>query len=88
MAGTHSRRTARKNRCASRLRCTLLAASILFRPDPAHGADGKAAPVIDNSRVTVFDLTLSPGKPWQAPARINFAVMFCRSKDSNDLARG
>lgn len=63
------------------LRSTLLAAAtILFlspppSPSAAHAAGDDAAPVIDNARVTVFDVTLAPGKSWKAPAGVDFAEM-------------
>lgn len=53
------------------------ASLILFctvMPTAAGGDD--IAPVIDNSRVRVFDITLNPGRLWAAPKGANFAEMF------------
>jgi len=67
----------RKIRKPHRLRFPVVAVcSILFLAQTsAHAGDDQMAPVIDNNRVTVFDVTLNPGKPWTAPKDIDFAEM-------------
>jgi hypothetical protein len=56
----------------------VLASPILFLPEmPARAAEDDVAPaMIENSRVTVFDITLNPGKPWTTPKGTNFVEMF------------
>lgn len=59
------------------LRSSILAAiSILFLSQlVAYAGVAEPVPVIDNSRVTVFDITLARDKPWKPPQHLDFAEM-------------
>ena len=59
------------------LGCLILAAMPIFfvAQTSALGDGDKLSPVVDNARVTVFDVTLKPGTPWQAPEGVDFAEM-------------
>ena len=62
----------------SRLGLSMVAACsmLLFVQFSASADRDEAAPVIDNNRVTVFDVTLNRGNPWTTPQGTNFAEMF------------
>jgi hypothetical protein len=62
----------------SRLGLSMVAACsmLLFVQFSAPADRDEAAPVIDNNRVTVFDVTLNRGNPWTTPQGTNFAEMF------------
>jgi hypothetical protein len=57
------------------LGCLILAAMPIFFVAQTSALGDKLSPVVDNARVTVFDVTLKPGTSWQAPEGVDFAEM-------------
>lgn len=78
MAHAYAGMMTTKRSAASRLGLSMVAAYsilLLAQLSASAGCD-EAAPVIDNDRVTVFDVTVNRGKPWTTPQGTNFAEMF------------